>query len=164
MKRRSERRERRGQLEKLPELISHLTLSKQNVQFLLLLRPFLLFALVSGSERLSDVEPISTPPSPRRSPIALKCIGCFRAEWTGLGRELGSPNGKPCGASRHGINQAAKRTPEKVPSKQTDLSHDSRGAAGPHRSQLATLSQWEYSAESTMQSFLWHQHCDLMPH
>lgn len=66
--------------------------------------------------------------------------------------------------SRHSINQAAKRTLEEVPSKQTDLSHDSRGNAGPHRSQLATLSQWEYSAEHTRPvAAAVHQHRNLMP-
>lgn len=115
------------------------------------------------SQFSAPLTPPQPPIPPPHSPAALKCIGCLRAKWTGLGRERGSPNGKPCSAIRRSINQAAKRTLEKVPSKQTDLSHDSRGSAGPHRSQLATLSQWEYSAESTMSSFLWHRHWDLMP-
>lgn len=160
MKRRRERREGRGQLEKLPELISHLTLqtkcpiSPPASPFSALRSRLWVRAPVRCGANFLPLSPPSTPIPPPRSPAALKCIGCLRAKWTGLGRERGSPNGKPCSASRRSINQAAKRTPEKVPSKQTDLSHDSRGSAGPHRSQLATLSQWEYSAESTMSSFL----------
>lgn len=156
MKRRGERREGRGRLEKLPELISHLTLQTK-CPISPPASPF--FALRSHLWVRAPVRCGANflPPRPRHPPHALKCIGCLRAEWTGLGRARGSPNGKPAVASRRRINQAAKRTPEKVPSKQTHLSHDSRGTAGPHRSQPATLSQREYSAEHTVQSW------NLMP-
>lgn len=71
-------------------------------------------------------------------------------KWTILGPSQ-APSEKPTVQTRRGINQAAKQTLEKVQSKQTDLSHDSRGIAGPHRSQPAAeirpLSLSEYSAE-----------------
>lgn len=148
MKRRGERREGRGQLEKLPELISHLTLQTK-CPISPPASPFLCPSLPSlgqsACQMWSQFSP--SPPPPR-----------IKMHWllkSGVDRTWPSarlPKREARGASRRSINQAAKRTPEKVPSKQTDLSHDSRGTAGPHRSQPATLSQWEYSAERTMQS------------
>lgn len=45
------------------------------------------------------------------------------------------------GAHQHDINHTAKETLEKVQSKQTDPSHDSREIVGPHRSRPGSTDQ-----------------------
>lgn len=71
--------------------------------------------------------------------FSLKCIGHLRAERP-VRAERGSES-ETYGAHQHDINQTAKETPEKVQSKQTDPSHDSRENAGPHRSRPGCTDQ-----------------------
>lgn len=78
-----------------------------------------------GQAAPSDLQPIFFS--------ALKCIGCFSMK-RAMQAEPSSAE-SAYGANQQSINQTAMRTPEKVQSKQTGLSHDSRGIVGPHRSQ-----------------------------
>lgn len=102
---------------------TQISFPKQNVWFLFQLHPF---ALCSH---------LRVKPTVRSGANFLLCI---KMHWL-LKNEVGYM-GLWC-THQHSINQTATETLEKVQSKQTGLSHDSHGIAGPHRSQPSRRDQ-----------------------
>lgn len=110
---------------------AHISFSKQNVRFLFQLRSHLwVRATVRSGARFFFCF---------SSFFSLKCIEYLREERP-VRAERGSKS-ETYGAHQHDINHTAKETLEKVQSKQTDPSHDSREIVGPHRSRPGCTDQ-----------------------
>lgn len=129
---------------------AHISFSKTKCLISLPAFTLLLFAPISGSKQLWDLEPIFFR--------ALKCIGCLWMKWTSW-----TPNNKPIVQNRHRINQTATETQEKMQSKQTGLSHDSRGITGPHRSQPSGRDQTTKSLNILQSTFCRQGKCGSHP-